>query len=604
MSDSTKFERRQLLVGATAAAVSTALPAMAAPQKAVGKGEATKLYALFDAFFDEDLTESPEQATNLGLDNGVHAGARTRLGDRSIAAWIKERREPAQRLARLKAVDRRALTGEDAVNYDTAAYYYGARDKASGFDYGAVSRPFVVTQFYGGYSSVPSFLDNKHEVKSAADADSYLERMAGFAGVLDQESERVRADAAKGVIPSDFILDKAIGQLKQFRALPPEKNVLVASMARRAKAYGDYDAKAAALLARAVHPALDRQIETLTAVRAKAVHEAGMNRFKDGDAFYAALLRIYTTTEKTPDEVHRLGLEEGAQIQARMDEILKKRGFTQGSVGQRMAALKDLPGESYPNTDEGRAQILAYCNRLIAEMQPKLPQWFGITPKIPVEVRRIPAYTENGSSGGYYERPPLDGSRPGAFYINLRDTAERPRYALPTLTYHEAAPGHHFQLALTAEGSLPRLRQNMFFSANTEGWALYAEQVAMEMGLYETDDLGLLGMYQARLFRASRCVVDTGIHAKGWSREKAIAYMVETGGDDEGRITREVERYCANPAQACSYKVGHTVWAALRERTKQRLGAKFDIRKYHDTALLVGPTPLTVLESVVDAWQG
>lgn len=596
---SARFDRRQLLIGATAAAVSTAMPALAAPG-----GEDAKLYKLFDAFFDEDLTESPEQATNLGLDNGAHASARSKLGDRSVAAWMKERAEPGQRLKRLKAIDRKALSAEGRINHDTAEFYYGSREKAAVFDYGAVSRPYVVTQFYGGYLSVPSFLDNKHEVKSAADADTYLARMAAFGAALDQESDRVSADAAKGVVPPDFILDKAIGQLKQFRAQAPDKNVLVASIARRGKGFGDYDAKAAAVLAQTIHPALDRQIAALTVARGQAVHDAGMSRLKDGDAFYAALLRIYTTTDKSADEIHRLGVDEGAQIQARMDEILKKRGFTQGSVGQRMAALKDLPGESYPNTDEGRAQILAYCNRLIAEMQPKLPQWFGVTPKIPVEVRRIPAYTEAGSAGGYYERPPLDGSRPGAFYINLRDTAERPRYALRTLTYHEAAPGHHFQLALTAESSLPKLRQNMFFSANTEGWALCAEQVAMEMGLYEGDDLGLLGMYQARLFRASRCVVDTGIHAKGWSREQAIAYMVETGGDDVGRVTREIERYCANPAQACSYKVGHTVWAALRERTKQRLGSKFDIRKYHDTALLVGPTPLTVLESVVDAWQG
>jgi uncharacterized protein (DUF885 family) len=262
------------------------------------------------------------------------------------------------------------------------------------------------------------------------------------------------------------------------------------------------------------------------------------------------------------------------------------------------------PAQNYPNTDEGRAVMLAYCNKLIADMQPKLPQWFGITPKTPVEVRRVPVYTEAGAAGGYYERPALDGSRPGAFYINLRDTAERPRWSLPTLTYHEAAPGHHFQLALVAESSLPKLRQNMGFSANTEGWALYAEQLAMEMGLYEGDDLGLLGMYQARLFRAGRCVVDTGIHAKGWSREQAIKYMVETGGEPEGRITSEIERYCARPGQACSYKVGHTVWVNARERARKRLGAKFDIRKFHDRGLLTGPVPLTVLDRVLDGWMG
>ncbi|MBU4435960.1 MAG: DUF885 family protein [Alphaproteobacteria bacterium] len=592
-----KLDRRQIMMGAAAAALATALPAQASP---AGEG----LYKMFDAFFDQDLSDSPEQATNLGLDTGPHADARAKLGDRSIAGWMKDRAEPAQRVKLLKTLDRKAMTGDDAVNYDTAMFQYESRAGAATFDYGAISQPFVVTQLYGSYTQVPSFLDSKHAIASSADADSYLSRMAAFATVLDQESERVAADAGKGVIPADFMLDKAIAQLGKFRGQAPDKNVMVASITRRGKPYGDYEGQASALLTGYVYPALDRQIAALTAARAKATHEAGIGRLKDGDAFYAALLKIYTTTDKSPDEVHRLGLEEGAQISAKMDEILKKRGMTQGSVGERVAVLNADPAQNYPNTDEGRARMLAYCNQLIADLQPKLPQWFGVTPKTPVEVRRVPVYTEAGAAGGYYERPALDGSRPGAFYINLRDTAERPRWSLPTLTYHEAAPGHHFQLALVAESNLPRLRQNMGFSANTEGWALYAEQLAMEMGLYEGDDLGLLGMYQARLFRAGRCVVDTGIHAKGWSREKAIAYMVDTGGEPEGRITSEIERYCARPGQACSYKVGHTVWVNARERARQRLGAKFDIRRFHDKGLLTGPVPLTVLDRVLDGWTG
>ncbi len=596
VSGTAMLDRRQIMWGTAAAALSTALPAMAAPKD--------DLYALFDAFFDEDLTDSPEQATNLGLDIGKHADARSKLSDRSIAAWKRDRAEPAQRIARLKKIDRKALTGDDAINYDTALFNYEAREGTSKFDYGAGSRPFVLTQYYGAYISTPSFLDSKHKIENATDAYNYIARMKAFATVLDQETERASADAAKGVIPSDFMVDKAIAQLQQFRAIPVEQNVLVTSAARRAKPYGDYDAQAAKVLTGEIFPALDRQIAALQFMRPKAVHDAGIGRLKDGDAYYAALLKIYTTTNKTPDEVHRLGLDEGAEIQARMDEILKKRGLTQGTVGARMAALGKQPDQVFPNTDEGRAQILAFCNDRLAKLQPHLPQWFNLMPKIPVEVRRVPTYTEAGSSGAYYERPALDGSRPGAVFINLKDTAEWPRFSLPTLIHHEGAPGHHFQLALVAQSNLPKLRQNMGFSANTEGWALYAEQLAMEIGMYEGDDLGLLGMYQARLFRASRCVVDTGIHAKGWSREKAIAFMVDTGGDSVGKISREVDRYCANPGQACSYKVGHTVWAAARERAKKRLGGKFDIKRFHDTALMVGPAPLTVLEGVIDRWQG
>jgi uncharacterized protein (DUF885 family) len=418
-----KFDRRQIMMGAAATALATALPARAADAK-------TELYKLFDAFFDEDLSDSPEQATNLGLDTGAHADARSKLGDRSIAGWIKDRAQPGQRVQRLKAIDRKALSGDDAVNYDTAMFQYESRAAVAGFDYGAITRPYVLTQYYGAYSSTPSFLDTKHKISSTADAETYLARMAAFATVLDQESERFAADAGKGVIPADFMLDKAIAQLGKFRSQPADKNVLVASLARRAKPYGDYEGKAAALLAGTVHPALDRQIEVLKAARAKATHDAGLNRLKDGDAYYAALLKIYTTTDMTADQVHRLGLEEGAEISAKMDAILRKRGLTQGSVGARVASLNTDPTQTYPNTDEGRAQMLAYCNQLIADLQPKLPQWFGVTPKTPVEVRRIPAYTEAGAAGGYYERPALDGSRPGAFYINLRDTADRPRRPL------------------------------------------------------------------------------------------------------------------------------------------------------------------------------
>lgn len=598
----TMLDRRQIMMGTAAAALTAGFGATALPASAATPKE--QLYALFDAFFDEDLSDSPEQATNLGLDIGKHADARSKLSDRSIAAWKRDRAEPAQRIARLRTIDRKALTGDDAINYDTALFNYEAREGTSRFDYGSGSRPFVLTQYYGAYISTPNFLDSKHKIESAADADTYIARMKAFAVVLDQETERASADAAKGVIPSDFMVDKAIAQLTQFRAIPVDKNVLVASAARRAKQYGDYDVQAAKVLTGEIQPALDRQIAALQAMRPKAVHDAGIGRLKDGDAFYAALLKIYTTTNKTPEEVHRLGLDEGAEIQARMDEILKKRGLTQGSVGARMAGLGTQPDQVFPNTDEGRAQILDYCRGRLAKLQPELPKWFGLMPQIPVEVRRVPTYTEAGSSGAYYERPALDGSRPGAVYINLKDTAEWPRLSLATLIHHEGAPGHHFQLALVAQSNLPKLRQNMGFSANTEGWALYAEQVAMEMGMYEGDDLSLLGMYQARLFRASRCVVDTGLHAKGWSREKAIAYMVETGGDSLGKISREVDRYCANPGQACSYKVGHTVWAASRERARKRLGGKFDIKRFHDTALMVGPAPLTVLEGVIDRWQG
>jgi uncharacterized protein (DUF885 family) len=303
------------------------------------------------------------------------------------------------------------------------------------------------------------------------------------------------------------------------------------------------------------------------------------------------------------EEIHQLGRDQAAELTAQMDAILKEQGLTKGTVSQRMQALSKDAKFLYPNTDEGRQQILDYCNSLIAGLQSHLPGYFDRLPKAPVEVRRVPPYTEAGAAGGYYQRPALDGSRPGAFYINLRNTAELPRWSLPTLTYHESAPGHHFQLAMVLElESLPLIRKMGQFSANTEGWALYAEVLCEEMGLYKDDPLGRLGRLQATIFRAARCVVDTGLHSKGWSREQAIQYMVDTTGDNVDAMTSEVERYCVYPGQATSYKVGQTRWLAMRANAQAKLGSKFDIRKFHDTGLTAGPMPMAVLARVYDEW--
>jgi uncharacterized protein (DUF885 family) len=287
-----------------------------------------------------------------------------------------------------------------------------------------------------------------------------------------------------------------------------------------------------------------------------------------------------------------------------MEALLRSQGRTRGTVGERAQELAKDPQSVFPNTDAGRQQMLDYCNGLIKTLQPHLSQYFRIVPKAPVEIRRVPVYTEAAAPGGYYQIPALDGSRPGAFYINLRDTSEWARWRLPTLVYHESEPGHHFQLALVQElPSLPLIRKaGASFSANTEGWALYAEQLCDEMGLYADDPLGRLGLLQSLLFRAARCVVDTGLHDQGWSRERAIDYMVETTGANRSAMTTEVERYCAWPGQATSYKVGHTHWLKLRASAQQRLGAKFDIRDFHDVGLTAAPMPLSVLEQVYDTW--
>ena len=584
-----------------------ACAAAAAPAAASAGDSGARLNALFDVFMDERLSEDPEELTSLGLDKGKYAWAKSKLTDASLQRPVEYKRQNASRQKRLEAFDRAALKGSDLANYDTVAYSIETIARTAPFEYGDLTHPYVVSQLTGSYQSVPSFLDKEHRIADAHDADAYLARLAAFAVVLDQETERVRHDAGLKVAPPDFLIDHTLEQMRKLRSAAAAESVLSTSVGTRTQKLGisgDYAAKAARIVDKEVYPALDRQASALRELRPMAVHDAGIGRLPQGEALYEVALRQATTTDMTAEQIHQLGLDQAREISARMDALLRSEGRTAGTVVERLEALNKDPQYLYPNTDAGRQQILDYCNGLIAALQPYLPKYFHILPKSPVEIRRVPAYTEAGAPGGYYQAPALDGSRPGAFYINLRDTSERPRWTLPTLVHHEAEPGHHFQLALVFEmPALPLIRKaGGGFSANVEGWALYAEQLSDEMGLYDKDPLGRLGMLQAAIFRAARCVVDTGLHAKGWSRERAIDYMVSTTGQSGLTMTTEVERYCTWPGQATSYKVGQTRWLKLRAQARARLGAKFDIRDFHDVGLTAAPMPLSVLEGVVDDW--
>jgi uncharacterized protein (DUF885 family) len=517
------------------------------------------------------------------------------------------KQENASRLKRLEAFGRTGLAGGDLANYDTVMFQLETIARFQPFDYGDPARPYVISQLTGAYQSVPTFLDRQHRIENKEDADAYLSRLRDLATVLDQETERLHHDAGLKVVPPDFIIERTLGQMTSLRNTAPAQSILSSSVARRTQKLGiagNYGSDAAHIVETQIYPALDRQMKALRELQPGAVHDAGVGRLPQGGDFYRVALRQGTTTDMSAEEVHQLGLEQAQDLTARMDALLRTQGKTSGTVSERAQALASDPQHLYPNTDAGRQQILDYCNGLIKTLQPHLPAYFRILPKASVEIRRVPDYIEAGAPGGYYNIPSLDGSRPGAFYINLRDTSEWSRWKLPTLVYHESEPGHHFQLAKVLElPSLPLIRKaGGGFSANTEGWALYAEQLVDEMGLYDSDPLGRLGMLQSELFRAARCVVDTGLHAKDWSRERAIDYMVETTGDNRSSMTTEVERYCTWPGQATSYKVGQTRWLKLREEAKHRLGAKFDIRDFHDVGLTAAPMPLAVLDRVIDDW--
>jgi uncharacterized protein (DUF885 family) len=605
------IDRRQFVIASgslIAAAVAASLRPAGAAGAPAGSAEAsTRLDALFDVFMDERLSKSPEEVTSLGLDTGKYAWAKSKLNDQSLARAHAFKEENASRLKRLRAFGRDSVTGRDLANYDTVMYTMETIERSAPFDYGDRTRPYVVSQLSGSYQSVPTFLDRQHKIANKEDADAYLARLRAFAVVLDQETERVRHDAALKVVPPDFLIDRTLEQMHTLRSVAPADSILSTSITRRTKERGiagNYGEEAVRIVSAEVYPALDRQAEALKQLRPSAVHAAGVGRLPQGAAFYQVALRQGTTTDMTADEVHNLGRAQAKDLTARMDVMLRAQGMTSGTVSERAQVLAKDPKYLYPDTDPGRQQILDYCNGLIRALQPRLPKYFRVMPKAPVEIRRVPDYIEAGAPGGYYQTPALDGSRPGAFYINLRDTAEWSRWKLPTLVYHESEPGHHFQLAQVLElPSLPLIRKaGGGFSANTEGWALYAEVLCDEMGMYDNDPLGRLGMLQSALFRAARCVVDTGIHAKGWSREQAIDYMVDTTGDNRSAMTTEVERYCTWPGQATSYKVGQTRWLSLRAQAQQRLGARFDIRDFHDVGLTAAPMPLSVLERVYDEW--
>jgi uncharacterized protein (DUF885 family) len=315
------------------------------------------------------------------------------------------------------------------------------------------------------------------------------------------------------------------------------------------------------------------------------------------------MLRQATTTEYTPEQVHQLGLEEVARVGAEMDAILRAQGMSEGTVAARMQALNVRPDQLYPNTDEGRAQMLARYEEIVRDVEARMPQYFATIPPGRLKIERVPPALEKGAAGGSYQGAAMDGSRPGTFFVNLRDTAETPKYAIKSLAYHEGVPGHHFQIdtALHLKG-LPLIRRQTLYTAYAEGWGLYAERLAAEIGMYANDPLGDLGRLQAEIFRAARLVVDTGLHAKGWSRRQAIDYMVSVTGMSESDVTTEVERYMSNPGQACAYKVGQLKILELREKARTALGARFDLKAFHRVVLENGAVPLTVLERLVDDW--
>ena len=595
------MDRRSFL---SASATVALLPLAETPVFALatkpGSGDA-KLNALFEQNFQERVRNSPELATSLGLDKGPNADLKSKLETDPVP--LQRRKDLARNrsaISRLNAISAASLSDAAKLNREVVLYSIQTNTVApSRWDIDSAQRPYPITQQGGAYFDTPDFLNTSHTIENAADADAYLSRLSQFATVLDNDTAEQKTQAARGFLAPSWSIDLALGQMRKLREVEATKSSMVDSIAKRTAAKGiggDWERRATDIVSKAIYPALDRQIAAMERLKPTSRPGDGAWRLPNGEAIYAEALRQATTTNFSPAEVHQMGLTQVAEISAELDKILRSQGYTQGGVGERLAALNKDPKQLYPETDAGRAELLASLNAGVKDMYVRLPQAFATVPSAPLEIRRVPPEIQDGASNGYYRRASLDGSRPAIYFINLKDTGDWPKYTLPTLTYHEGVPGHHLQISITQESKdIPTLRKLGFFSAYSEGWALYAEQLADELGVYANDPLGRAGFLQSFLFRAARLVVDTGIHSKRWSREQATDYMVQTTGFARPRSQREVERYCTMMGQACSYKVGHTAWVRARTQAQQTLGAKFDLKQFHEI-LREGAMPLSILE--------
>lgn len=573
----------------------------------------------------ELLADSPELAAQAGVSEADAGGAyNARLDDRSSRAFEARRSAALRRFTELRGLDTASIRDEDRLTYEILEAQFTNTAEAAAFDFGNFSalggiQPYVLNQLDSAFITLPSFLDERHPVANRADAEAYLSRLRAVADAIDQETERARADAQEGVRPPGFIMDTVAQMLQGVLQQPAMAQPYITSFRRKLDALTaaapeaqrpELERRHLALLARAelimrdnVLPAHARQLAFVRADRANASDAPSVSRLPRGGEFYAAALRVETTTNLTPDEIHTIGLQRVAALTQQLDIALRRVGQTQGPVGARLTQMTADPRYAYEDSDEGRAQLIADVQTRVSRVMERAPQWFGRLPRAPMEVRRVPVFAEAGAPGAYYSPPSLDGAQPGVYYINLRNLGEMTRIDLPTQDFHEAVPGHHFQIALAQEiTDAPLLTRLISFNAYSEGWGLYAEELADELGFYDSDPVGRIGYLRWQLWRAARLVVDTGLHAKDWSRQQAIDYLLQTTGDAPGVIATEVDRYIVWPGQACSYELGRREISRLRELARNELGPDFDLRGFHDTVLLHGEVPLSVLEGLVREW--
>ncbi len=564
----------------------------------------------FKSFVDREVLkmafDSPETLTSLGFLESIGiTGHNAKLDDASqskadeLFVKIKEVRNT------LNSYDNESLSEEDLLSKEIALYLLDFAIDSEQFRY----HNYPVNQLFGIQNGYPSFMEAQHQINSSDDAENYLSRLKLVKVKFTQELEGIKLREEKGIIPPLFVIERVLEEMNTFVEQPIEENILYTSLAKKMKDSAAIDGtrqvelltNAKANIAEYVHPAYKLLIDYFTELQSKATTDDGYWRLPNGEQAYASSLKFFTTTDYTPQYIHDLGLKEVNRIQSEIMTILAEQDY---DVAQGFSvAIENLAAQEsfyYEDSDAGRAQILADYQKILDEIDVGLDSAFRVRPNAGMEVVRIPEFKEKTAPGAYYQQPAIDGSRPGRFFANLYDIKATPKYSMRTLAYHEGIPGHHFQIAIAMElEGLPLFRKFSPFTAYVEGWALYSEYLAWELN-FQDDPFDNIGRLQAELFRAVRLVVDTGIHYKKWTREKAIDYMKENTGMAQSDVVSEIERYIVMPGQATAYKVGMIKILELREKAKLALGDKFDLRDFHDVVLKNGAVPLSILELFVD----
>ena len=566
--------------------------------------ESTRLAAFFQQSFDDDVANSPVWQSYLGIKDDYD-----KWDDMSDAATQVEIDKITQRLAQAKLFDTSLLSAQEQLSLEIYQQDIQRQLANDAFRH----HTYVMHQFRAAHTFVPSFLINIHRISDISDADAYIQRLLGVDSMFDQVIDQLRIREKLGVYPPRWAYDQMIQASHNVISGTPftesaTDSTIYADFIQKITALGlsnaeqsGYISELTAALTQSVQPAYEKLIAELMKQRLLSPEGDGVWRLPEGDKWYQNRLEWFTTTRLNAEEVHQIGIENVDRIHAEMRNIMQQVKFT-GTLQEFFTFMRTDPQFYYPDSDQGRVDYMTDAKAYIDTMEAKIPEYFGLTPEARMVVKQVEAFREKSAGKAFYQSPAIDGSRPGIYYANLYDMSAMPTYQMEALAYHEGIPGHHMQRAITQElNGIPDFQKYASFTAYTEGWGLYTEELGKDMGFYQDpySDFGRLAM---ELWRACRLVVDTGLHAKRWSREEAIEYLVDNTPNARYDAVKAIERYIAMPGQATAYMIGKLKIMELRDKSRAALGDNFDIRGFHDEVLKDGPVPLSLLESKIDAW--